>query len=135
MLGEWLSSVRFELIDSVCDALGDSLCFSGRLGFVLGTILPYREVNMASTLTGVCFPKEGECQVIESGPEIVNCVTDDEGYFFGNDGDIVYPKDGLIRFKIELRDDFLSVAIPENVFESVEILDVLFGPLQFGASV
>lgn len=134
-VGQWLSTVRTECVDSICNGLRDSLCFSGRLGFVVGNILSYWKVDMASRFARIDILKQSEGQMIESRPKVMNGVTYDKGERGGNDWRIANPESSPIRFDIKLGNDLLCVTLSEQNLETVEIIDVLAGPLQFSPSM
>lgn len=124
------STVRLESVYSIFKGLGNSFCFSDRLGYVLLQTLADREVSMLQDVPSR-IRDEAVSKVVQSGTEIMGSVTSQQRDTHGNRLELIQKISRGSIFDVKLGRDLIWVERKELSDLSVQITDVLFGPFNF----
>lgn len=127
------SFVHFGIVKRIDSILPQSaLYFSVKKGFVFLSVIRDGEVEI---LVRSRRAKSNEAQligqVIESAPEVLDCVPRDGNNDSGNWCDTGYLIAQFSKLRIFLFDDAIGMSAEEGVDLPFEIDDVLFGPFNF----
>ena len=126
------SVVWFDTIDRVYSVLPQALYFSRRIGFELRGIAVSGELNAGwHRDSRIINGKQLYGQMIEGAPEILNSIADDGGKGNREWLNSSHVIDQLSRVRIALGPDFIWVGVAEGADLSLEITDMLFGPVDF----
>ncbi len=125
------SLVWFDRPDRVNSVLFQALYFSRKAGLVLRGTRDFIEDGecILRSCNPAIFPNEGRNQIVERTPEVLHGIACDERDFRR---DFFYLRETVViltRLRIAIYGDFVGVGVDEAVIDRVEILDVLFGPL------
>jgi hypothetical protein len=127
------SLVRFHRKDEVFKILGGSLYLSSRSGFILS---PGRspvshdwECGRSANLVSVIRDSETD-EMIESGSEVVNDVTNPQGDLVGDvSADLGDLLEAIWLLRVGLDDDFIWLGTQEPTDLNVKLMEVIVGPL------
>jgi hypothetical protein len=128
------SSVWFDVIDEVDRILLKSLYFSQRLGFVFRGTIEDGKINVradTSSLTAGGKTEQLKGKVVQSAPEILNYIADDQRDNKWNRSDADYIIDQLSRLRIALGINWIWLGRKEGAHLDIQVTDVLFGPFDF----
>ena len=126
------TSVWFESVDSFYRILPHSLYRSVSLGPVFRGTSPSREFGIRKSLDGTfSHADQIVCGVVQSTPEIIKSVPDEQGKVHGDGLGIREIVDTLLRLKICLEPETIRVGFEETVALGLQVEDVLFGPFDF----
>lgn len=128
------SLVWFETVDGFDRVLRRSLYLPKFLGFVLFLRVEDGEVDTVGRLAACSNHDQLVCQVIEGGSQILDRIPDNRGQQGRNILDTDNIVDQLARLGIALGADYVGVMAEEAGPRSLKVLDVAFGPFDFGPS-
>jgi hypothetical protein len=124
--------VRLDLIDSFLDSNSKALYLSPKAGRLVSCLgLRDWKVNNVVGLSGILDGVEFESEVIESAPEVLECVCGNNGNVIGSSTDLLDPHYILSRLRILLEPDSIGILGVKGFEQSMEIVDVLVGPIDF----
>ncbi len=126
--------VRLERRDFVDYVRPHSSYFSGTAGRVLLGSLEYWEGGIANVVCGICGKNQFAGQVVQRRSEVLQRISNEQGNSDGYFRDISDLKHGLSSTKIVmgLTSARLSCPVVELPKGRFKIVDVLFGPSEFG---
>jgi hypothetical protein len=125
------SVIRLERVDHLFSLWSDSLYISSRKGFVcLGTLID-REANPSASRDAVIGQNQLPNQMVKSGPQVLEDVADNGGEVCRNIFSDKNPPDQIIGLRVFLSDRGVRIGFEKGFQSTVEITDVLLGPLDF----
>ncbi len=124
------SFVWFERIESFNNVLPKELYFSTNVGrHVFRGVVDNWELSPTRDHTG--GPRKLVGQMVESAPEIVQSIPNDDRNFQGDIANTNQVVAALSCVEIILEPNTIWFGIPERLKGQMQILDVLFGPFDF----
>jgi hypothetical protein len=121
----WLLKVDASLVSNAHE-----LYLSERFGFVLAETLANREVCLLRRKLAVIADEIGS-QVVQSGPEIVNGITDNQTDDRINLGNILDHVIGVVGLRIVMGPKSARVLFEKDVSPRIVVSDVVVGPVNF----
>jgi len=123
------SLVWFQRFDHAHRSIAGSIYFSLQTGFeVIDAEQADRELGSVIGLSAISFDKLPR-EMIEGGPEIVNCIASDGGPSPGKLSLDANAKDPIAGLLLILSNDRIGLAFQKGVDFRFEVFDVLLGPL------
>jgi hypothetical protein len=122
------SLVWLETVKDVQRLLADAICLSRSAGFVLGFGRPQREGGCVGRLAAVGDHKLVD-KMVEGRPQIVDDISGlkrERGWQRIRSGYYPFPVPGL---RVVLDRDFVAVGLAKSLDSSVEIAEVVLGPI------
>jgi len=125
------ASVWLDSIDGIYSVLPHALYFSGRFGLVFRGCLSNWEVNSGSGWVALAAPYGNEMvsNMVESTPEVLQCVSGDDRNTLRNLTAAIQPIDALRNIEIVLETDSIGLRLKKGTPFGFQIEDVLLGPL------
>ena len=125
------SCVRIETVYPVFDVLGDSFCFSRRVGFVSLSTLADREVQMRILGVSGAPLDQSIGEVVKSRPKAVDGVSGDERDAYGDRRKLIQEIGSESVYGIELGSSSIRITAKKDITFPLQITDVLVGPFNF----
>ena len=107
------------------------MCFSGRFGFISGTVLADGEIDMVQAHSGAVVSGQRVGEKVQSGSQVVRGVPDEQTDIIGDRPALIKKKSGEVLFDVILGSERIGILSKEIPRRSFEIIDVMVGACDF----